>query len=103
MKKGRFLGPTPGALEKEGTGSCPGIRTSNKVPRRFCCDECFFFFFNFLFIDLFLVALGLHCCVKLVSSCGKWGLLSGCGLRASHCSGSSCHGTWAPDTWAQYL
>ena len=44
MKKGWFLGPTPGALEKEGTGSCPGIRTSNKVPRRFCCDECFFFF-----------------------------------------------------------
>ena len=54
MKKGRFLGPTPGALEKEGTGSCPGIRTSNKVPRRFCCDECFFFLIFCLLIYFWL-------------------------------------------------
>ena len=47
---------------------------------------CFYFlllFFNkFIFIDLFLVALGLPCCVWAFSSCGEQGLLfvAVCGL-----------------------
>ena len=35
----------------------------------------FFFFFPNLFIYLFLAALGLSCCARAFSSCGKWGLL----------------------------
>ena len=36
----------------------------------------YFIFFNFyLFIYLFLAALGLHCCVRAFSSCGERGLL----------------------------
>ena len=39
----------------------------------------FFFFMctelSLLFIYLFLVALGLHCCAWAFSSCGEWGLL----------------------------
>jgi len=42
---------------------------------------------QFLF---FLAALDLHCCSQAFSSCGKWGLLSRCGTRVSHCSGFSC-------------
>ena len=37
-----------------------------------------FFFFNFyLFTSfwIFLAVLGLHCCARAFSSCGKWGLL----------------------------
>ena len=45
------------------------------------------FFFNMLFICLFLAALGLHCCPQAFSSCGLW---------ASHCSGLSWCGAWAP-------
>ena len=30
--------------------------------------------FTFL-INLFLAALGLHCCARAFSSCGEWGLL----------------------------
>ena len=34
------------------------------------------FFINlFYFIYLFLAVLGLHCCMRAFSSCGKWGLL----------------------------
>ena len=40
---------------------------------------------------LFLVALGLHCCVQAFSSCGKWGLVSSCGAccrgQALGCTG----------------
>ena len=40
---------------------------------------------------LFLIALGLHCCMLAFSSCREWGLLSRCGVLASHCGGfSSC-------------
>ena len=37
----------------------------------------FFFFLNKLiyFVYLFSAALGLHCCARLFSSCGEWGLL----------------------------
>ena len=36
-----------------------------------------FFFFDvaryFFFLNLFLAALGLHCCAQAFSSCGEWG------------------------------
>ena len=31
----------------------------------------------------------------LFSSCGEQGLLSSCGVQASHCGGLSCCGAWA--------
>ena len=37
--------------------------------------EAFFFFLIYLFIYLFLVALGLRCCTRAFSSCGEQGLL----------------------------
>ena len=53
----------------------------------------FFFFFNtdlnFSFFKKFLAALGLCCCVQAFSSFGELGLLSSCGVGASHCSGFS--------------
>ena len=36
------------------------------------------------------LALSLHCYSGFFSSCGERGLLSSCGVQASHCSGSSC-------------
>ena len=44
---------------------------------------------------LFLVALGLRCCMWAFSSCIEQGLLSSCGAWASRCSGFSCWGAWA--------
>ena len=37
------------------------------------------------------------------SSCGKQGLLSSCGARASHCSGFSCCRAWAQGVWASVV
>ena len=53
-----------------------------------------FFSFIILFIYFWLcwVFVGAH---GLFSSCSKWGLLSSCGVRASHCRGSSCCGARA--------
>ena len=34
-----------------------------------------YLFFKFMFIYLFLAALGLHCCARAFSSCGERGLL----------------------------
>ena len=48
----------------------------------------FFFFCNFIY--LFLAVLDLRCCAGFFSSCSKQGLLSSCGVRASHCSDFSC-------------
>ena len=36
-----------------------------------------------------MAVLGLCCCTQSFSSCGKWGLLSRCGVQASHCIGFS--------------
>ena len=47
-----------------------------------------------LFIYLLLAALGLHG-VWALSSCHQKGLLSSCGVQASHCGGLSCWGAWA--------
>ena len=52
-------------------------------------------FFTNNFLSVFLTALGLHYCLRAFSSLGKWGLLVGCGVRASHCGGFSCFGAQA--------
>ena len=52
-------------------------------------------FYLFLLVNLFLLVLGLRCCVGAFSSCSEWRLLSSCGAQASQCSGSSCFGTCA--------
>ena len=41
------------------------------------------------FLIYFLVVLGLCCCVWALSSCSEQGLLSSCGVWASHCNGLS--------------
>ena len=52
-----------------------------------------------LFIYLFLVVLGFHCCTKTLSSSREWGLLSFCSLPASHCGGFSCCKAQALGVW----
>ena len=44
---------------------------------------------------LLLGTLGLCCCAGAFSSCSKWGLLSSCNAKASHCGGFSCCGAQA--------
>ena len=51
-----------------------------------------FSFFLSLFVYLLLAVLGLHCCARALSSCGKWGLLSRCWAQTSHGGGFSCRG-----------
>ena len=46
---------------------CISLMTSHVEHLIFC-------FLN-KFIYLFMAALGLHCCARAFSSCGKWGLL----------------------------
>ena len=46
----------------------------------------------FIFIYLFMAALGLRCCVQAFSSCGEWGATLRCGVWASHCGCFSCCG-----------
>ena len=50
--------------------------------------------FLILICVLFLALMGLCCCKQAFSSFFK-GLFSSCGVRASHCSGSSCYGAQA--------
>ena len=69
-----------------------------------------FWFLKKLFIQLFLAALGLHCC-RLISICGEQGLFCSCCAKASLCSGIShgaqtlgpegfrSHSTWAKQLW----
>ena len=47
-----------------------------------------------------MVVLGLRCCTRAFSSCGKWGC---CGMRASHCSDFSCFRTQALGVWASVV
>ena len=46
------------------------------------------------YLFIYLVELGLYCCVQAFSSCG---------VRASHCGGFSCCGTWALGTRASVV
>ena len=66
-------------------------------------DHLFFFFFNFFqliksFVLSVLIVLDLRCCTQIFSGCGKWGLLSSCGPRASNFGGFSCCGAQAAET-----
>ena len=56
--------------------------TSSSSPVIFCNSFVFVFLIKLFFIYLFLAALGLRCCARAFSSCGKWGLLlvAVCGL-----------------------
>lgn len=36
-------------------------------------------------------------------SCGEWGLVSSCGVQASHCAGFSCRRAPALDTWVSVV
>ena len=54
-----------------------------------------FFFINlFIYLFLFLAALGLRCCARAFSSCGEQGLLLLRSTGSRHAGFSSC-GTWA--------
>ena len=53
-----------------------------------------FFFFLIIYLFVFDCTRTWLLC-GLFSSCGEQGLLSSCGVRASHCGGFSCCGTWA--------
>ena len=50
----------------------------------------FIFIFLYFKISVLMTALLLGCCAWALSSCSERGLLSSCGVRASHCSGFSC-------------
>ena len=74
----------------------------------FCCYFLNFSLLNYLlkiyYLFLFLAVLGLRCFTQSSSRCGEQGLLSRCGLWASHCSGFSRCRAWPPEPigpWAQ--
>ena len=60
----------------------------NSLRRLWCVCGWFFSFFKDFVFYLFTCALGLVCCTNASSSCREWELLSKCGARDSHCSGS---------------
>ena len=43
----------------------------------------------YIYIFFFFAVLSRRCCLDFFSSCGKWGMLSSCGVWACHCSGFS--------------
>ena len=60
---------------KEVNGLCL-ITFSDEKEKRFLPSlVLFFFFFKKFIYYLFLAVLGLCCCTRAFSSCGKWGLL----------------------------
>ena len=59
------------------------------------CSLVFADFFLKEIIYLFLVAPGLRCFARALSSCGEQGLLSSCDTWASYCGGFSCCGARA--------
>ena len=79
------------------------IRRKGKGLKKKSNDLSSYFFFNkcietthhFLFIYLFLAALGLRCCVQAFLSLQRAGVTLHCGVRASHCGGFSCCRAWA--------
>ena len=60
------------------------------------------FYFIYLF-NLFLAALGFHCCAWAFSSCIERGATLCCGAWASHCGGFSCCGARALGAWASVV
>ena len=68
-------------------------------PHQWTCfpvPQFFFFLIKKLFIYLFIFGnAGSSLLCGLFPSCEEQGLLSGCGVQASHCCGFSCCGAWA--------
>ena len=63
-------------------------------PRKY---QQLFLSFIHSFIHSFLFGCtGLHCYVWTFSPVSKWGLLSSCSVKVSHCGGFSCCRAWAP-------
>ena len=50
-------------------------KLKQKVKYRGITEVGHIYFCLFVLFNLFLAALGLRCCVRAFSSCGKWGLL----------------------------
>ena len=59
--------------------------------------------FKFNLINYFFTVLGLCCYAQAFSSCDEWGLLSRCGMWASHFSVLSFCRAWALGTWASVI
>ena len=114
LLRGTWDPPRPG-LEPMSPALVGGLSTTAPPGKSFFFQHytCFFNLF-YLFI-YFLAALGLRCCVRAFSSCGKWGysslqcmgfslwwllLLRSTGSR--HAGFSSC-GTWAQQLWRMGL
>ena len=51
-------------------------------------------FVYFIYIYLFMAALGLCCFTWAFCSCGEQELLSSCSVQASYCSSFSCFRAW---------
>ena len=58
---------------------------------------------TFIYLCIFMAALGLCCCNQVFCSCGGPELLSSCSTQASHCSDFSCCGAWAPGAQASVV
>ena len=60
--------------------------------------------FSFIFIFIYFLAVLYLCCCSWASfNCGEWGLLSSCGVRASHWGDFSCCGARALGVQASVL
>ena len=59
--------------------------------------------FIYLFLAVLGLCLGLRCCSWAFSRCSDPGLLSSCGVQASHCGGFSCCKTRALGTLASVV
>ena len=58
---------------------------------------------SFIYLCIFMAALGLCCCTQVFSSCSEPELLSSCSTQAPHCSDFSCCGAWALDAHASVV
>ena len=100
------------SYNQDGTILCMNlILTWEKIFSHICCgldrdpsgDVDFFFFFkrkgllfkNFIYLFVFVCPGSSLLCVDF-SACGQWGLLTSCGMWASHCSAFSCWGAYSP-------
>ena len=70
----------------------PNHWTIREFPKSPGLEDNFFFLINLL-MYLFLAALGLCCCTRALSSCGKWGhSVTECGLLIAVASLAAEHG-----------
>ena len=81
-------------MQKRSLQNIESVLSSSSFLQLFTFHFCIHCFFSLIFIYLFMAALGLCCCMRAFSSCGKWDLLSSYSARASHCGGFCCR-AWA--------